>query len=149
MEGGSYRTHDLMGTLGERVRINIWGDRVGRRLKNEINLGTQFLLLIQLEIPPVCSLIRCALLSILGVHTQRILYEFLRIKDKGYRLSGYRALQRLDSGNKSNSRQKKETRQEKKKFPRKTSRLSEYPNIIPALERGAKKNRLARNIRLF
>jgi hypothetical protein len=34
---------------------------------------------------------------------------------------------------KSNSREKKEMRQEKKNVPRKTSRLSEYPNIIPAL----------------
>ncbi len=50
-----------------------------------------------------------------------------------YRPSSYRAIQQLYSGTFSNSHEKRETRCEKKKFPTKTSRLSEFPNIIPAL----------------
>ena len=41
--------------------------------------------------------------------------------------------QQLYSGKFSNSHEKRETRCEKKKFLKKTSQLSEFPNIIPAL----------------
>ncbi len=102
-------------------------------LRQSRGLGTQFLLLIHLEIPPVCSLIRCALLSIwVSICKETYINSYVS-KTKSYGLSSYRAIQQLYLGKKSNSRKKKETRQKKKKFPRKTSRLSEYPNIIPAL----------------
>ena len=52
---------------------------------------------------------------------------------QSYRPSSYRAIQRLYSGKKLNSRKKRETGHQKKKFPRKNSRLSGYRNIIPAL----------------
>ena len=51
---------------------------------------------------------------------------------QSYRPSSYRAIQRLYSGKKLNSRKKRETGRRKKKFPRKSSRLSGYRNIIPA-----------------
>jgi hypothetical protein len=89
----------------------------------QLRLLLMFLLVIQLEIPPVCSL-SYALLSILGVHKLRILYKFLRRIDKSYHPSSHRAIQRLYSGKNSNSREKRETRHEKKKLPRKSSQLS-------------------------
>jgi hypothetical protein len=52
---------------------------------------------------------------------------------QSYRPSSYRAIQRLYSGKNLNSRKKRETGRQKKKLPRKSSRLSGYRNIIPAL----------------
>ncbi len=89
----------------------------------QLRLLLMFLLVIQLEIPPVCSL-SCVLLSILEVHKLRILYKFLHRIDKSYRPSSHRAIQRLYLGKNLNSRKKRETRHEKKKLPRKSSHLS-------------------------
>jgi hypothetical protein len=51
---------------------------------------------------------------------------------QSYRPSSYWAIQRLYLGKNLNSRKKRETGRQKKKFPTKSSRLSGYRNLIPA-----------------